>query len=367
MQARSGHSLSDEDAVTLGIDESSEDGQIDDLDQDQSLNTGPFMTLQAEGPQVSEGSKGHPETCTACTFYCFTRRGCNRGAECRFCHLTHESKLKKRRDAWKKQQREKRRSLRGRTGPQAWQPGFHGGTDGDGALTCNSPAVNVRSIGGKSERALAANDCRLGSEMGFAGSMAVSFTYSPANATLTIGQDCQLLPELAAAPLRFRLLTQLPKGLALDRRTGVICGAPELASLQTAVYVEVDLLDGSLSRAAIKLEVVDLTQGGFVVGHVSEVEPGKFMLLMHVPNESKGGDDEEGGLWPAQGASKIQGLGDWEHCLGASGNGEYYNAGDRTFGFTEQFSWHPRSQVVDRAPQPQPKRPQGEPKDLDWW
>ena len=42
-----------------------------------------YATLAREGPKESSGSVGHPDGCTPCTFYCFTRRGCNRAAECK--------------------------------------------------------------------------------------------------------------------------------------------------------------------------------------------------------------------------------------------------------------------------------------------
>ncbi|CAE8602246.1 unnamed protein product, partial [Polarella glacialis] len=32
--------------------------------------------------------------------------------------------------------------------------------------------------------------------------------------------------------------------------------------------------------------VVDFTRGGFVIGHMSEVEPGRFMLVIYVPEDS---------------------------------------------------------------------------------
>jgi len=61
--------------------------------------------------------------------------------------------------------------------------------------------------------------------------------------------------------------------------------------------VEADLVDGYAVRAAIDLEVVDFTRGGFVVGHVNELEPGKFMLLLYVPEDSseKGADRTDAG------------------------------------------------------------------------
>mmetsp|Transcript_24800 Transcript_24800/g.65103 ORF Transcript_24800/g.65103 Transcript_24800/m.65103 type:complete len:190 (-) Transcript_24800:607-1176(-) len=69
-------------------------------------------SLSRDGPMVSVGSAEHPDTCKACAFYCFTHSGCRNGVDCTYCHLSHESKLRQRRDEWKKAQRHKRKELR---------------------------------------------------------------------------------------------------------------------------------------------------------------------------------------------------------------------------------------------------------------
>lgn len=35
----------------------------------------------------------------------------------------------------------------------------------------------------------------------------------------------------------------------------------------------------SEANAALEVEVVDFSRGGFVMGHISEVAPGRFMLV----------------------------------------------------------------------------------------
>merc|ERR1740121_1881684 len=115
------------------MEDQDEEFEHDGQDQDdQPPGSGPYLTLNVEGPQVSAGSVGHPETCMPCTFYCFTRRGCNRGAECRFCHLTHQSKLQQRREVWKKQQREKRKSIRERVAAEVETRRHHPSSPGGG-------------------------------------------------------------------------------------------------------------------------------------------------------------------------------------------------------------------------------------------
>lgn len=66
-------------------------------------------SLRKDGPDGSNvGSKGHPESCKPCAFYCFSLRGCNAAQECTYCHLFHESRMRRRRAEWKrvKQQRQ---------------------------------------------------------------------------------------------------------------------------------------------------------------------------------------------------------------------------------------------------------------------
>jgi len=119
------------------------------------------------------------------------------------------------------------------------------------------------------------------------------FSYLPNRATLTIGQEAEFRPQLAALPAAFKLLGQLPQGLVLDSVSGVISGVPTSSMAQTNVVVEVDLIMGRSACAAVELEVVDFTRGGFVIGHMNEFEQGKFMMLFYVPEE--GGESGENG------------------------------------------------------------------------
>lgn len=73
-------------------------------------------SLRQDGAVANAGSLGHPESCKPCAFYCYSLRGCRNGAECSYCHLFHESKLRQRREEWKKAQREKRGRQRDRCG-----------------------------------------------------------------------------------------------------------------------------------------------------------------------------------------------------------------------------------------------------------
>lgn len=67
-----------------------------------------LSSLKKDGPVTTAGSIGHPNECTPCAFYCFALRGCRYSAECSYCHLNHESKLRQRKEEWKRTQRDKR-------------------------------------------------------------------------------------------------------------------------------------------------------------------------------------------------------------------------------------------------------------------
>eukprot|EP00418_Pyrodinium_bahamense_P068124 CAMPEP_0179079778 /NCGR_PEP_ID=MMETSP0796-20121207/35816_1 /TAXON_ID=73915 /ORGANISM="Pyrodinium bahamense, Strain pbaha01" /LENGTH=370 /DNA_ID=CAMNT_0020777121 /DNA_START=25 /DNA_END=1139 /DNA_ORIENTATION=- len=138
-----------------------------------------------------------------------------------------------------------------------------------------------------------------------------AFGYYPAQATLTIGQETAFRPQLASKPCRFRPLTQMPKGLVLDPASGVISGAPAEAVTQTVMFIEAEFSNGGVGRAVVEFEVVDLTRGGFVVGHVSEFEPGMFMMLLYIPD----GDEPGYSAVPPHlhgGTGNMKGLAPWD-------------------------------------------------------
>jgi len=94
---------------------SSDDPQVGDVkkgpEQLEKNNSTNFPSLQRDGPTPSLGSADHPE-CKPCAFYCYSLRGCRNAHNCTYCHLFHESKLRQRRDEWKREQRDKRGRIR---------------------------------------------------------------------------------------------------------------------------------------------------------------------------------------------------------------------------------------------------------------
>jgi len=230
-----------------------------------------YATLAREGPKESMGSVGHPDGCTPCTFYCFTRRGCNRAADCKFCHMTHQSKLQQRREAWKKQQREKRKLMRGFAHKEDAVPEVP-----------QRPQV-VRGKKPLTEEAVPNN--------GTSSVKSVVFTYTPSRVTLTTGQHTEIRPALfgpSSTTRRFSVLSCLPEGLTLDHQTGTISGVPVNGSPWEVFTVQVEMMDGQSAQAGLEIEVVDFSRGGFVMGHISEVAPGRFMLVVYKPEEDGG-------------------------------------------------------------------------------
>lgn len=60
-----------------------------DLDK---ADKGNFFSLRRNGQMDSEGSREHPTSCSPCSFYCFSDRGCKKGRSCQFCHMLHISR-----------------------------------------------------------------------------------------------------------------------------------------------------------------------------------------------------------------------------------------------------------------------------------
>jgi len=305
-----------------GDEEFDEDSQSQSGDGDDDAI---YFTLKQEGPQTSTGSKGHPEECTPCTFYCFAKRGCKRGAGCKFCHLFHQSKLQLRRDAWKQQQRLKRKALSQRNavvaaevvaaatstrrsvpacGGGPFQVSHGHGSGVDGVNTRRPPAApQLGALGGGGLGNVGARRCQ--EQQGSATRISQEqqqllreafqqpsqmqravplLTYTPDKVVLAVGQRMECLPRLAgAAPaLRFSC-APLPAGLMLDPHTGILHMSCEENLPAQSVQIQAQLADGRVAQTAIQLEAIDFTQGGFVMGHLEELEPGRFMALLYLP------------------------------------------------------------------------------------
>jgi len=382
-----GHATEEQDTTASSSDDREDDG---DPDQDQDGGSS-LATLRQCGPQHSTGSAGHPEECTPCTFYCFAKRGCKRGVECKFCHLWHQSKIQLRREAWKQQQRLKRKERHGPGEPGSSSDrtlaelGVAGSAtmqlwDGGAAASApdskqppqqerqhqqhqQQPAEHQRleqqqqqqqlripqqqqQQGPSQEQQLHLKQQPAQAQAQFAqappqksrlqrqqplqqavqrrcdtrsgqpvadpqhGAMAMQsimlpgthvpqqgaslFAYCPASTTLAVGQQAEFRPRLAAQPTRFRAASPFPSGIVLDDKTGVVYALCADSLPPTTIVVEADFGGSVGVRAVLDIEVIDFTRGGFVMGHLEEVLPGRFMLLLYKPEANgAGGASEE--------------------------------------------------------------------------
>eukprot|EP00931_Biecheleriopsis_adriatica_P022312 TRINITY_DN14376_c0_g1_i2.p1 TRINITY_DN14376_c0_g1~~TRINITY_DN14376_c0_g1_i2.p1 ORF type:complete len:333 (+),score=56.28 TRINITY_DN14376_c0_g1_i2:51-1001(+) len=307
-----------EDEEALEASENEEQDVQDEQDEDAV-----YATLQQSGPEETEGGVGHPDSCTPCTFFCFTRRGCNRGVACKFCHQQHQSKLQLRREAWKKQQREKRKMARDSEVLPSRASNMLSATSGidNGNFRGPPEFVNRQMASSRGElfnaprypasvassldvhrvdeawmdafRGVGVQPPHSAMSAQMPGdSRTVVFTYTPSRVSLTMGQEVVLKPAIfgasATKSLRFCSLgAPLPRGLFLDPVSGIISGVASSSCDQAVYMVEVEMVNGRKAQAGVEIEVVDFTSGGFVIGHINEVDPGRFMLVVYKPDASQ--------------------------------------------------------------------------------
>jgi len=118
--------------------------------------------------------------------------------------------------------------------------------------------------------------------------MKATHKYSPEEMTLVVRQEVVCRPPILPSKVaHYSLLSALPSGLELDPVTGVIQGLPAAAFDRQSFFVEATSSQGGSTVVSVTLEVIDFTQGGYTVGHISEHVPGVYMVIVHVPEESE--------------------------------------------------------------------------------
>eukprot|EP00931_Biecheleriopsis_adriatica_P001264 TRINITY_DN10154_c0_g1_i1.p1 TRINITY_DN10154_c0_g1~~TRINITY_DN10154_c0_g1_i1.p1 ORF type:complete len:238 (+),score=37.34 TRINITY_DN10154_c0_g1_i1:59-772(+) len=70
--------------------ESPEDALARELEQAELAELKETVPRTDQGTPTSNGSTGHPETCSPCIF-AFSAVGCSKGFKCEFCHFRHEN------------------------------------------------------------------------------------------------------------------------------------------------------------------------------------------------------------------------------------------------------------------------------------
>jgi len=237
-----------------------------------------FDSLERNGPQESLGSRQHPEGCKPCAFYCYSLCGCRNGPSCIFCHLFHESKLRQRREEWKRAQREKR-GLRRKAAREGATTAVEAEVATQMSPTAIAAGTSIWSSASKPfesfERAVSGQGFASQSEpmrvrevtaAGPAWS-AQHFPYVPRNVTLTVGTAARIAPPeaLLDAPRVFSVIPDLPDGLIIERQTGVIHGTPKEATsdmvtfLVTACRRNEGATTLDVLRGVVTIKVVDAT------------------------------------------------------------------------------------------------------------
>jgi len=215
---------------------SAEDKMFDSTQQ-QSSEVAPATT--------SVGSSGHPGSCRPCAFHCYSTVACSQGEACLYCHMEHPRKRRQRGRQSRKARRESECAA------DEEKNGMHkdddSGTEALGQADKEVVVVERRGVPTPSGLAplltaleflsplpmpeqmvtalkasqprIAALDAPAGSELGL--------EYSECSIVLTVGQWKKVVPFVrgdASGTKRFRVYPDLPLGLDIDSRTGVISG-----------------------------------------------------------------------------------------------------------------------------------------------
>mmetsp|Transcript_52742 Transcript_52742/g.136188 ORF Transcript_52742/g.136188 Transcript_52742/m.136188 type:complete len:619 (+) Transcript_52742:95-1951(+) len=209
-----------------------------------------FDSTQQQSSQVapataSVGSSGHPGSCRPCAFHCYSTVACSQGEACLYCHMEHPRKRRQRGRQSRKARRESECAA------DEEKNGMHkdddSGTEALGQADKEVVVVERRGVPTPSGLAplltalellsplpmpeqmlaalkasqprIAALDAPAGSELGL--------EYSECSIVLTVGQWKKVVPFVrgdASGTKRFRVYPDLPLGLDIDSRTGVISG-----------------------------------------------------------------------------------------------------------------------------------------------
>mmetsp|Transcript_32541 Transcript_32541/g.74349 ORF Transcript_32541/g.74349 Transcript_32541/m.74349 type:complete len:412 (-) Transcript_32541:77-1312(-) len=248
--SQSGHHA----ACSAGKDASYHSVGVDSSSQDR----GQYFSLERHGPSRSLGSAGHPDACKPCAFYCYSLCGCRNGPDCIFCHLFHESKLRQRREEWKRTQREKRGLRRKAAREEA--AAFTGFAE-DVPVPSSTEGSVMLEVGG-----FDGTPMRVGEARDTSLSSLRCFPYTPTDAVFVVGSFARLVPHpetLGDVPRFFSVMPELPKGLHLDPHSGMIHGIPWEPLVDMMTYVVTarrrgfdEAADADVLRCVARFQVV---------------------------------------------------------------------------------------------------------------
>jgi len=249
-----------------------------------------------EAAAMSEGSVGHPDSCTPCAFYCYSTSGCNKGQACLYCHMAHPRRTRRR--GKKKPKDEGVHVRRGAFGSEQ-DPGEDltqddedvGGLEKEiavpsptppeimpllNALQLLSPLPPTRGeppgdgVDPETSQGAGAVDTDRDSSFPseaehplYSSSEAerIGFWYSERSIVVALGQPKQVIPFLGSlrrSNLVFSVLPPLPRGFSLHRETGVISGSAsqltDVNGTEHTITVQGDV-DGALPGECISTSV----------------------------------------------------------------------------------------------------------------
>lgn len=212
---------------------------------DRSPKKDPFRDGTYMG-EISVGSAGHPDSCKECHFFMFAPEGCNKGADCVFCHAIHPRKNAKktrrvirRLDARMGQNAAAQEAAMG-AGAEDETPASSGssaapeGRDGSAPSTQRSAPSTQRLV--EPAAAIPAPSQRASAEtvsLRYSEQLSNSSDDQPllfllgvrANFAARLSISAERLAALEAS-LTFSAEPRLPQGVSLHPSTGTITGVP---------------------------------------------------------------------------------------------------------------------------------------------
>mmetsp|Transcript_25694 Transcript_25694/g.59903 ORF Transcript_25694/g.59903 Transcript_25694/m.59903 type:complete len:477 (+) Transcript_25694:262-1692(+) len=283
-----------------------------------------YPCLAVDGAMESVGSINHPSGCKPCAFYCYSpQNGCRNGLDCVFCHLDHMSRLKKKKEEWKRNQREKRhkgRVVSGNGQDESLRPDELGEEeDEEDEETVDDPATTLPQgdASGKTSGSVQTTNqasCRPPAKIGQDSQMAgrsgalnapvagtagvhggkspsapqlVPFSYTPPWAVLGIQESLWLCPpvDMIENGMVWAISPELPRGLRLDPGSGLISGAAKEPTQGARNY---------FVTACKPAKTVDVVSAAIVTLNVIDAEPlaglGSFGAVQVIP---KVGEEED--------------------------------------------------------------------------
>jgi PAS domain S-box-containing protein len=263
----------------------------------------PEEAVIPEAAAMSKGSVDHPDGCTPCAFYCYSKGGCNKGEACLYCHMAHPRRTRRR-------GKKKPKISSGAFGSEQ-DPGEDltqddediGGREKEVAIPSPTPAdlmplLNALQFLSPLPAARGEPLCDGGDPVSSQGAGTVDtdrdssfpseaepslyssseaerigFWYSERSIVVALGQPKQVIPFLGSprrGKLVFSVSPPLPRGFSLHRENGVISGSAsqltDVNGTEHTITVQGDadgtLPGGDCISTSVHFRVLAINRGG---------------------------------------------------------------------------------------------------------